>query len=154
MAVCGQESYNLVGGDKAVNQIHYLLSTLLVSQSPLGGDREGCSYLRKSDNPQDPQSRDPHCSATRTDSTVTPPHTPSHFSLLLNVETFKLIQIYFIFCRCHHFDGENHSVLFVKEMYSMSYNTNKLMNMVMKMVTVFFMANDNFFKYFYMIYAW
>lgn len=75
-----KEGYSLAGEDKSVNRVHYLRSTLSMSLSPLGGDREGRSYLRKADNPEDPQSGDPHCSAPRTDSKFTPPHTPSHLS--------------------------------------------------------------------------
>lgn len=78
------------GEDQAVNQKHYLCSALLVSLLPLGGDRGGRSYLKKADNPEDPQSRDSHCPARRTDSTFTPPQTPSHLSLPLDVETLRL----------------------------------------------------------------
>lgn len=61
-----QKGYSLAGENKAVNQIHYLRSELSAGLSPLGGDREGHSYLRKADNPEDPQSRDPHFPAKQT----------------------------------------------------------------------------------------
>ncbi len=86
----GQEGHSLVREDKAVSGMHYLHFALSSGLSPLGGDREGRSYLRKADNPEDPQSRDPHCPARWTDSTFTPPYTPSHLSLLFKVGTLKL----------------------------------------------------------------
>lgn len=76
----GWEGDSLVGEDEVVNRMHYLHSSLLAGLSPLGGDRGGRSYLGKADNPEDPHSRDLQCPARWTDSTFTPPHTPSHLS--------------------------------------------------------------------------
>lgn len=53
------KAYSRAGEDEAVNQMHYLLSALSAGLSPLGGDREGRSYLRKADNPTNPPERKP-----------------------------------------------------------------------------------------------
>lgn len=42
----------LVGIDKAVNRTHYLRSAVSTSLSPLGGEKDGRSYLRRTDNLQ------------------------------------------------------------------------------------------------------
>lgn len=50
-----------VGIDKAVNRMHYLRSAVSTSLSPVAGEKEGRSYLRRADNLQGPHRADPAC---------------------------------------------------------------------------------------------
>lgn len=76
--------YGLVGVEMAVSWTHYLRSAVSARLSPLGGEREGRSYLRKDDNPPRTCS-DPCCPARWTDRTFTPPHTPPHLAFPFSV---------------------------------------------------------------------
>lgn len=79
----------LVGIDKAVNWVHYLRSAVSTSLSPVTGEKEGHSYLRRADNPQRP-----HKAETLTvllvDGIYAPSCTCSHLSQGFSVEVLKL----------------------------------------------------------------
>lgn len=70
----------LVGIDKAVNRMHYLCSAVSTSLSPVAGEKEGRSYLRRADNLQRPH-RAETLPVLLVDSTFAPSCTPSHRSL-------------------------------------------------------------------------